>query len=107
MLFTFPDDARWNEGDQTVEFGVGVGEYEGIVRVHQYVFQRLIAGAVTPEKCIEAYHLHRTRFEMVAERKVRERRLTDDGNVEINGRDLRASLRATAMGHSDFATRQA
>ena len=41
-----------------------------------------------PERCIEAYHLHRTRFELIAERKVRRRQLTDDGNVEITGRDL-------------------
>jgi hypothetical protein len=37
----------------------------------------------------EAYHLHRTRLELIAERKVRRRQLTDDGNVEITGRDLR------------------
>jgi len=34
-------------------------------------------------------HLDRTRLEIIAERKVRRRRLTDDGNVEITGRDLR------------------
>jgi hypothetical protein len=33
--------------------------------------------------------LHCTRLELVAERKVRRRQLTDDGNVEITGRDLR------------------
>jgi hypothetical protein len=41
------------------------------------------------ERCLEAYHLHRTRLELIAERKVRRRQLTDDGNVEISGRDLR------------------
>jgi hypothetical protein len=45
--------------------------------------------ALTPERCLEAYHLHRTRLELIAERKVRRRQLTDDGNVEITGRDLR------------------
>ena len=45
---------------------------------------------MTPERCLEAYHLQRTRFERIAERKVRYRQLTDDGNVEINGRELRA-----------------
>ena len=39
--------------------------------------------------CLEAYHLHRTRLELIAERKVRRRQLTDDWNVEITGRDLR------------------
>jgi hypothetical protein len=53
------------------------------------VFQRFIDGAVTPERCIEAYHLQRTRIELVAERKLRNRLLSDDGNVEITGRDLR------------------
>jgi hypothetical protein len=33
--------------------------------------------------------MQRTRFEGVAERKVRRRQLTEDGNIEITGRDLR------------------
>jgi hypothetical protein len=33
---------------------------------------------------------------MIAERKLRHRQLTDDGNVAITGRDLRATLNATA-----------
>jgi len=96
MFFIFPEDARWNAEAQAIEFGVGIGEYEGVVRVPRDVFRRFIDGAVTPDKCIEAYHLHRTRFEMIAERKLRHRQLTDDGNVAITGRDLRGALRATA-----------
>ena len=38
-----------------VEFGIRIGEYEGIVRVPREGFRRLIDGAVTPEKCVEAY----------------------------------------------------
>jgi hypothetical protein len=38
---------------------------------------------------VEAYHLQRTRFESIAERKLRRRQLAEDGNVEIGGRDLR------------------
>ena len=94
MFFTFPEDARWNAETQAVEFGVGIGEYEGVVRISRDVFRRFVDGAVTPDKCMEAYHLHRTRFEMVAERKLRQRQLTDDGNVAITGRDLRASPNA-------------
>jgi len=94
MFFTFPEDARWNADTQAIEFGVGIGEYEGVVRVPRDVFRRFVDGAVTPDKCIEAYHLHRTRFEMIAERKLRQRQLTDDGNVAITGRDLRASQNA-------------
>jgi Protein of unknown function (DUF1488) len=89
MFFRFPPDARWNPDRNTVEFGIGVGEYEGVVRVSRRVFQILLPEAPTPECCLEAYHLHRTRLELIAERKVRRRQLTEDGNVEITGRDLR------------------
>ena len=89
MFFRFPPDARWSPERAVVEFGIGVGEYEGVVRVSRRVFQILLLEALTPERCLEAYHLHRTRFELIAERKVRRRQLTDDGNVEITGRDLR------------------
>jgi hypothetical protein len=67
----------------------GIGEYEGVVRVSRRVVQILLPEASTPERCLEAYHMHRTRLELIAERKVRRRQLTDDGNVEITGRDLR------------------
>jgi hypothetical protein len=91
MFFSFPEDARWNEDHQAVEFGIGIGEYEGVARVPRRVFQRLLDGAVTPERCLEAYHLQRTRFELAAvERKLRNRQLTEDGNVAITGRDMRS-----------------
>jgi hypothetical protein len=89
MFFRFPPDARWIPDRPAVEFGIGVGEYEGTVRISRRVFQILLLEALTPERCLEAYHLHRTRLELIAERKVRRRQLTDDGNVEITGRDLR------------------
>jgi Protein of unknown function (DUF1488) len=88
MFFTFPEDAHWNPELQAVEFGVEIGEYRGVVRVPRRVFQRLLPERTTPERCVEAYHL-RTRFEHIAERKLRQRQLTEDGNVEISGRDLR------------------
>ena len=89
MFFRFPPDARWNADHAAVEFGIGIGEYEGVVRVGRRVFQALLDQAPTPERCVEAYHLHRTRLELIAERKVRRRQLTEDGNIEITGRDLR------------------
>jgi hypothetical protein len=89
MFFTFPEDARWNAAWQAVEFGVEIGEYRGVVRVPRRVFQRLLPERPTPERCVEAYYLQRTRFESIAERKLRRRQLTEDGNVEITGRDLR------------------
>ena len=88
VFFRFPEDARWNEDRQAVEFGIGVGEYRGVVRVPRQVFRRFIDGGVTPERCLEAYHLQRTRFELVGERKLRSRQLADDGDVKIDGRDL-------------------
>jgi hypothetical protein len=60
-----------------------------VVRVARRVFQRLLAQRRTPERCVEAPYLQRTHFEHIAERKIRQRQLTEDGNVEITGRDLR------------------
>ena len=87
-VFTFPENARWGAVGQAVEFGVEIGEYQGVVRVPRRVFQRLLPESPTPERCLEAYYLQRARFETIAERKLRQRQLTDDGNVEITGRDL-------------------
>ena len=87
-------DAHWNADQQAVEFGVEIGEYRGVVRVPRRVFQRLLPERPTPERCVEAFFLQRTRFESIAERKLRRRQLTEDGNVEISGRDLREARRA-------------
>src|SRR5215831_621997 len=89
MFFCFPPDAHWNSDQNAVEFSIGIGEYKGAVRVPRRVFQALLSVTPTPQRCLEAYHLHRTRFELIAERKLRCRQLTDDGNIEISGRDLR------------------
>ena len=89
MFFTFPENAHWNAERQAVEFRVEIGEYRGVVRVPRRVFQRLMPERPTPERCVETYYLQRTRFESIAARKLRRRQLTEDGNVEISGRDLR------------------
>jgi hypothetical protein len=52
------------------------------------VFQRLLPERPTSGRCVEAYYLQRTRFESIAERKLRRQQLTEDGNVKITGRDL-------------------
>jgi len=70
-----------------VEFGVEIGVYHGVVRVPRRAFQRLLPERPTPARCAEAYYLQRTRFESIAERKLRRRQLTEDG-VEISGREL-------------------
>jgi hypothetical protein len=106
MFFGFPPDARWNPDRSTVEFSIGIGEYEGVVRVGRRVFQNLLDQAPTPERCLEAYHVHRTRLELIAERKVRRRQLTDNGNVEITGRDLRereATSNSRGIGADEIA----
>jgi hypothetical protein len=69
--------------------GVEIGEYQGVVRVPRRTFRYLLPERPTPERCVEAYYLQRTRLEGIAERKLRRRQLTEDGNVEITGRDLR------------------
>jgi hypothetical protein len=47
VFFRFPEDARWNSDRQAVEFGIGVGEYEGVVRVPRQVFRRFVDGGIT------------------------------------------------------------
>jgi hypothetical protein len=59
-FFAFPEDARWDENRAAVEFSVLLGEYQGTVRVHRRVFQRLLDQSPTPERCLEAFHLQRT-----------------------------------------------
>ena len=89
VFFGFPEDAHWDDVRCAVEFTVLLGEYQGTVRVPRRVFQRLLDQSPTPQRCLEAFHLQRTRFESIAERKLRRRQLTEDGNVDISGRDLR------------------
>ena len=90
-IFTFPDDASWNEDFRAVEFGIEIGEYKGRVFVPRQVFQALLPISPLPESCIEAYHLDRARFERAAERKIEMRQLTPDGNVELTLKDLRGT----------------
>jgi hypothetical protein len=82
-------NAGWDVVRQAVEFGAEIGEYRGVVRVPRRTFQYLLPERPTAERCVEAYYLWRTCLECIAERKLRRRRLTEDGNVEITGRDLR------------------
>ena len=102
VFFTFPEDARWNAERDAVEFSVLVGEYQGTARIARRIFQRLLDQSPTPERCLEAFHLQRTRFEMIVERKLRRRQLTDEGNVEITGRDLRKAEPRKAAGQIAF-----
>jgi hypothetical protein len=87
MFFTFPEDARWNAERQAVEFGVEIGEYGWSGCRDAYFSAR--SRRRPPRGCVEAYYLQRIRFEGIAERELRRRQLTGDGNVEISGADLR------------------
>ena len=42
-----------------------------------------------PDDKIDMWKILQERFASIAERKLRRRQLTEDGNVEISGRDLR------------------
>ena len=98
LFFQFPEDSRWNDERDAVEFSAILRPYEGTVRIGRRVFQGLLDQRPTPERCIEMFHLQRTRLEMIAERKLRRRQLTDTGNVEITGRDLREGTRSVGQG---------
>jgi hypothetical protein len=105
LFFEFPEDARWNDERDCVEFSVILRPYEGTVRVPRRAFQGLLDRSPTPQRCLEGFHLQRTRFELIVERKLRRRQLADDGNVEITGRDLRE--RSPALGQHDLFNRSA
>lgn len=52
---------------------------------------------------MEAFHLQRIRFEMIVERKLRCRQITEAGNVETSGRDLRE--KTTPVGQGSLVAR--
>ena len=81
---SFPDDARWDAERQAAEFRVEIGEYRGVVRVPRRVIQGLLPERPTPERCVEAYYLQRTRFESIAERKLRRRPGDRGWDMEIS-----------------------
>jgi hypothetical protein len=87
MLFTFPEDAHWNTERQAVEFGVetSTGASSGSRGACSNASYR----TGPPPRGASTRTISRTRFESIAERKLRRRQLTEDGNVEISGRDLR------------------
>jgi hypothetical protein len=86
MFFRFPPDARWNPDRITVEFGIGVGEYEGVVRA--------FPGASSKSCYWKPSRLNAASKPTIftgrgSNSSVRRKQLTDDGNVEITGRDMR------------------
>ena len=75
LFFEFPEDARWSDDRDCVEFSVILRPYEGTARIGRRFFQGLLDQRPTPERCMEAFHLRRTRFELIVERKLRRRQL--------------------------------
>jgi hypothetical protein len=98
LFFEFPEDARWNDERDCVEFPVILRPYEGTARIGRRVFQSLLDQRPTRESCIEAFHLQHTRFELIVERKLRRRQPADECNVEITGRDLREKTPPVGQG---------
>jgi hypothetical protein len=89
LPFEFPEeDVRWNPDNGCIEFGVIVGEYKGTVRVPALVFKRFLGQPASPEKCFEAFHLHRMQFEQAVQAKILRREISEDGNVDLLRRDL-------------------
>ena len=82
MFFTFPEDARWDAEWQPAEFGVEIeiGEDRGVVGVPRGACSSgPLPDRPTPERCVEAYYLQRTRFENIVERNLHRRQLTENG----------------------------
>ncbi|HLG88731.1 MAG TPA: DUF1488 family protein [Alphaproteobacteria bacterium] len=90
-LFTFPDDARWDEAEDAVLFTVQIGEYRGNVAVSRRVLQSLAGRRLKPEECVEQFHMNRTGFERAAEAKVKALDLDEDANIRIRATDLKPS----------------
>ncbi len=64
-----PEDARSNAERQGV--GSRLASAAEWCKWPRRVFQRLLPERPTPERCVEAYYLQRTRFESIAKRKLR------------------------------------
>jgi hypothetical protein len=69
-----------------VEFGVEIGEYRGMVRVRQRMFQRLLPER-PPNNALRPTTSNPSRAASRGSRA--EGQVTEDGNMEISGRDPR------------------
>ena len=97
-------ERRWKPGQsgnpsgQTAEYGeivtlartLSVRAIERLGELMESADERVSSGGLHNREAVGI------RFELIAERKLRNRQLTDHGNVEINGRDLRALSKAGA-----------
>lgn len=88
-MFAFPDDPEWDPEGEAVVFKVELGEYRGTCRVPRRVFHDLMGHRPSPEECLQQFHLGRTEFERIAQRKLEARELDADANLSISMRDVR------------------
>jgi hypothetical protein len=90
MFSTFPEDARWTAERQAVEFGVEIGEYQGVVRVPRRVG---CSWNGPPPSSAQRRLPPANPLESIVEPKLHRRQMAEDSNVEISGRDLRERSR--------------
>jgi hypothetical protein len=79
--------ARWNAKRQAVEFGVEIGAAASCGSRGECFSACFLSGPL-PSGVSRRTTLQLTRFEGIAERKLPRRQLTENGIVEIGGRDL-------------------
>lgn len=90
-VFAFPDDARWDEARAAVAFSVEVGEaYRGTAYLPAAAMRGILGRRPTPAEAVELFHAHQARIERAVQLKIVDRRLDDEGNVTLDGRDLAA-----------------
>ena len=93
MFFTFPDDARWNAERQAVEFCVEIGNTTASCGYPGACFSACCRRRPPPNAALKHTICSGHALRGVAEQKLRWRQVTEDGNVEITGRDLREGSR--------------
>lgn len=91
-IFSFPDEAQWNEETATLTFTVRVGEYEGTVFVPRAVFTSLMERRPMAEEADAFFHANRPVFEKAVEARITDRALDPDANVHLTARDVRRAI---------------
>ena len=66
-FFEFPEDGRWSDERDAVEFSVILRPYEGTVRIPRRVFQGLLNQRPTPQVRVPVDCDHGFRWKMITE----------------------------------------
>ena len=91
-IFSFPDEAQWDEPSSTLTFTVKVGEYEGLVFVPRAVFTSLMERRPTGEDADAFFYANRQIFEKAVETRILDRALDPDANIHLTARDVRRAI---------------